>query len=728
MAAVDAYSNCPCGSGQKYKWCCQKVEAYAERAQRMIDSGQFESAIKVVDEGLAKVPDNPWLLTRRAICNLQLNQPEPAKQSLRELLRKQPGHLPGLYLLVQLLMETETPSAAVAQFQQALSSRQPEERSALGPVAAYIGSTLAQAGFPAAALKHLELAKRLGLADDRQTTSALNAVQTNPGFSVWEKNPYRLWTTPENVSPQFRESYEQALSWANEGLWQAAGAAFELLSPATSAGAIADRNLGLCRPTTDAVDLEALCQRIDQAPAGDLVDLVQLTWPIRNRAGLLTALKNQAVIDEGPARPFDPQETSKDAPTVEHFYLLDRPKVAARDGLAASEIPRIEADVLIGHDTVALETFDDGRLDRLTDRFVAMAGLNIPPSHPRTRVVDQAPKTELAMAGRWQIPSGLSETEAARVNRDIFIGLINEVWPNTPNPALRGRSPSQAAKAANAEVPLRAAVRTLEEGGDDWVDLIDWAQFRAKLQLKPEPAIDPLQVNIEQIHLSRLSLIPVDQLDDDRIIALYRRSRQWGARTSMIRAARHIADHPSLLIKGEIPPISLFGDLALHAAQAGDRSKAEDWVRRGRESHAPSARAAHALAWELLEVQILLLTDKPEVWVPRLAILLERYKSSQEATSAIFMRLVDLGLVRVVVDPDRPEQVGLDTRVLEYYLNRFGPRVTTATGELGVAAAGGEIWTPGSGTPNRDKPALWLPGSGNAPAPEGKSRVLLPGQ
>ena len=42
MALVDPYSPCPCGSGQKYKWCCQKVEAYAERAQRLVENGQYE--------------------------------------------------------------------------------------------------------------------------------------------------------------------------------------------------------------------------------------------------------------------------------------------------------------------------------------------------------------------------------------------------------------------------------------------------------------------------------------------------------------------------------------------------------------------------------------------------------------------------------------------------------------------------------------------------------------
>ena len=59
MALVDPYSPCPCGSDKKFKWCCQKVEAYAERAHRLEENGQHNAAIAAYDEGLAKVPGTP---------------------------------------------------------------------------------------------------------------------------------------------------------------------------------------------------------------------------------------------------------------------------------------------------------------------------------------------------------------------------------------------------------------------------------------------------------------------------------------------------------------------------------------------------------------------------------------------------------------------------------------------------------------------------------------------
>jgi tetratricopeptide (TPR) repeat protein len=750
MASVDPYASCPCGSGQKYKFCCQKVEAYAERAQRLIDSQQYEAALKPLDEGLAKVPSNPWLLTRKAVSYLHLNKMDAAKQALRALLQGHPNHLSAWVLITQLVLETEGSVAGAAQFQQALSACQPEQRGHFAALASFVGTTLAQTGSPAAALKHLELAIRLGAGNDKQTLVALHNLRVNPAVSVWEKNPYRLSPPPANVTNEFRASFQQAIGWANEGLWSAAASAFELLSPASTAGAVADRNRGLCclwiadhegaiaslrryiarsGPTIEAIDLEALCQRIDHPPITDTVEFVQLSWPIRNREGLLAALRADKSFDEGPSRSLDPNV--KDAPKVERFLLLDRPQIAPKPGLTRLEIPRIEGEVLVSKDVVVLETYDDGRLDRLTDRFVAKAGLNIPPAHPRTKVISREPRYLLNLSCRWRIPGGVSEEDADRLNQQQVASMIEEVWPKTPNPHLRGRTPLQAAQAGNAETALRAVARGLEFTDEEWVERIDWSRFRSNLQLKPEPAIEidlaTAEATVAQLHLSRLSSIPIEQFDDERVLLLYHWTKQWGLRSVMIRAARVIAEHPSLLIKGRIETTALYGDLALDAARRYKRTEAEDWMRRGRQSEPPLKRAAHALAWEMIDLQVKVMLDDPEVWVPRLAVILDKYRGNQEATSAVFVRLIDLGLVQPVVDPNRPEQMALDTRTLQYYLNRYGPRVTTSAGQLGVAAAGGEIWTPESESPG-GRSALWTPGSAPSASSSGeKPKLILPG-
>ncbi len=745
MALVDPYASCPCGSGEKYKWCCQKVEAYAERVQRLLDSGQYESALKPLEEGLAKVPGNPGLLMRKALIHLHLNHIDEADSTLRAILQKNPAHLGASILLTRLALESEGPLAGVTLFQQAMSSRRPEDRQELASLASFLASSLSRAGCPAAAIKHMELACALGGGSDKQDVASLQAMRANPAVSLWEKHPYRLSPAPEHASEPFREQFERALAWANEGLYSAADSAFELLATGSGAGAGAERNRGLCclwladhdgaakalrryiaraGLTSDSVDLEALCQSIEEPSPHDLVEFVHLSWPIRNREGLVSALQADKSYIEGPNRPLDP--TDPKSPEVMRFSVLDRPGITAKAGLTRQEIPLEHGQVLIGRDTVILEAYDDGRLDQLIDHFTAMAGSNIPPAHPRTRVIGHESRHVLALSPGWQIPVGLSKEEEDRLNLEQTAEVITKIWPNTPHPSLRWRSPLKAAQAGDVGTALRAAVRQLEVAHEGLGDLVDWSELRSTLQLEPESPISADRLDINQVHLSRLSLIPVEQLDEDQIVALYHRCRQWGVRTVMNRVARLIDQRPSLLEQGGIEVIALYGDLALDAAHEHNRGQAENWLARGHQAEPPQKRSRQTLAWEMLDLQIKMLLDEPDVWVPYLATLLDRYRGSQEATSTILLRLVNLGLVQVVTDPSRPEQIVLDTRVLESLLSRYGPRVTTAAGQPGLAATRGEIWTPDSTSSGS---SIWTPGSASTPVADGgKSKIIYPGR
>ena len=148
MALVDPYAPCHCGSGQKYKWCCQSVEAYIERSQRLLDNGQHELAINPLVEGLAKVPDNVSLLVAKALVQLHLNQAEPAGETLRHLLQRQPGPSGWFDLDDQARPGHRGSPAGAAQFQQALSASRPEDRPGLASLASFLGSTSGAIGLP----------------------------------------------------------------------------------------------------------------------------------------------------------------------------------------------------------------------------------------------------------------------------------------------------------------------------------------------------------------------------------------------------------------------------------------------------------------------------------------------------------------------------------------------------------------------------------------------------
>ncbi len=604
---------------------------------------------------------------------------------------------------------------------------------------------LARADFPAAAIKHLELAVQLAGPDPRRPPGPVETIKANPENSLWEKNPYVLWEAPDGVSPEYRESFDRAIRWANDGLWSSSASAFELLAAGSGAGAIADRNRGLCllwladdegasatlkryiqrsKPTTDAVELEALCQRIGKVPPRDLVEFVQLKWSVRNRERLLAALQSDLSVIQGESRPLDLADP--ESPDVDAFVLLDRSRSTAHEGLKREDIPSVLGDVLVGADAVYLETYDDGRLDRLSDRFTTLAGASIPPAHPKTRVIRKEPRDLLALSWRWQLPEGLGAEDQRRLEAEQFAHIVRDVWPKTPHPFLRWRTPLQTAKAGDAETSLRAAVLLLETGEGAPANALDWNEFRSSLGLKPEPALDPDTVDIDRTHIGRLGSIPADRLDDDRLIALYKRARQWGATVAVENAARRIAAQPSLLIKAEIETVVLYGDLARYAATRRDRELAELWLAQGQNVDPPLKRSAHAIAWKMLGLEIDMALLAPEDWVPKLAGILEQYCVNREATSAVFTRLLQLGLVQLRHDPEKPEQAILDTRILESLLAQYGPRVVGPAAEPGGAATRGQIWTPGAAA---GPGSVWTPGSASAPGPGRQTaKLIVPGQ
>ena len=131
----------------------------------------------------------------------------------------------------------------------------------------------------------------------------------------------------------------------------------------------------------------------------------------------------------------------------------------------------------------------------------------------------------------------------------------------------------------------------------------------------------------------------------------------------------------------------------------------------------------------MIEVRLKARSERPEAWVPELAVVLERYAQDPSANQVILMNLVEMGLVRMAPNPDNPEDILLDSRPLQAVLAEYGPRVTTASGRLGVSATKPDLWTPGgpaAGVRRRPlDPRLRAPGD---PPGGDKPKLIIPGR
>ena len=92
--ALDPYSSCPCGSGKKFKWCCQPIHVAIDRAFQQDAEGQHETALRLMDEVVAENSGNPEAWGRKAQLLYQNEKVEEAENALQKALEINP-RLPG---------------------------------------------------------------------------------------------------------------------------------------------------------------------------------------------------------------------------------------------------------------------------------------------------------------------------------------------------------------------------------------------------------------------------------------------------------------------------------------------------------------------------------------------------------------------------------------------------------------------------------------------------------
>ncbi len=746
MAALESYSPCPCGSGQKYKWCCQKAEAYAHKSARLLDSGAVEPSKAALEEGLAKFPDNPWLLIRKALILARSHKTAEAAEVLRKLLAKEPGHPAAQSFLVRAILETEDVTTASAQLQTALSVVAPEFRGSLAASAQVVGLIFSEQGHVPAALAHFWLADLL--ADENDELPYPNSAKTleaNPGVSPWVRNPYHLLSAPDVLPAQQADTFHNAYHMAAEGRWSSAADLFETLAAAGVSAAA--RNAGLCRlslaedepaveslrqyiasvgDSTDAVDFEALCQIIAPAKARELVGHVQLIWTLRNRDGLLERLQADPTVSANGRGPIDPEDP--DSPEVDWFILLDREAPLDVAAISSIDLPVVDARVLVGTDIAALDLIDDGRMERLRDRLIDLAGPTLPPAHPRTKSLGPVSREHLALNPEVWLPAGLDNAQISRIRDELHERVVTTVWPHTPLPFLDGRTPRQAAADGNAAIALRAALLQFEHVQGLATRAADYSALRTELKLPPEPIIDPETVDIGALHLARLSYVPVEKLSDEKLVQYFFLARRYVLAIAMERASRELTTRPQVLEQTGVDRILPFADLAhLELARGGSREKVFAWLEQGRSG---DKSPVNTVRWDFLELRLRVRFEKPEEWVPQLAILLERYGENRETTTVAMTNLLEMGLMELVPNPEDPSQMQIDTRRLQLVLSKFGPKITTASGRLGVSATQGGLWTPGGeSSSGGGGGGIWTPGSAKASgAGSDKPKLIIPGR
>lgn len=733
---VDPYQDCPCGSGKKLKWCCQKVAKYAEKTEELLEKDQAAAAMLALDEGLAVEPTNLWLRTMKAQLLLSAHDHEAAYPLVESILASNPGYRPVLLLRLQDELAHGAAEAAVTTLQDVVDATPAAELEEPLAWMVFVGRALGELGYTLAALEHLRLAATHETLQ-AEVARDVAALEGNPEAAPWLRNAYVLRPAPAGVGAGQR--WSNAIELAAIGRWRRAAAIFEAITAESPDNAGAWFNLGLCQGWTAqseaaAASLErfaqlesdaeqslhalALAQCLDPRESAQTVDVVRIRYPIREHSRLIQKLKDHLRMQ---VHVLDAQQGELEEGVKDEFYLLDKDFVKDADAATMENLPAIVGVVRTRGTSLELEFAEPIADDPRPTVLLEAAGDTVDRNGERT-VAGTIPLSTVRLRRMWGVPSNAPPEALHRIRRIVHEQNYREIWPETPLGWLGNKTPREASQVPELKSVLRAALLLNEYATEAAQFDIDLTELRRGLGLEPEPTFEGDGIAIERLPLARLRQVRAESLSTPRLRVLFERALRFSMPLAIQHAAATLVSRPA--DRDQFDAVPAFRSLIEFSRMRADRAAAQDWIGKAHRFDADAGVSPERPSWDIVEWQLSFQFDRPEQWAPRLAELMQKFGQNKEASSEMMLTLVRLGLARLVPHPQDPNRMLLDARLLEQILARYASRQASPLDLSPVSGQPGKIWTPGSEAAAGASPIV-LPGQEPAVAP--RSKLVIPG-
>jgi Flp pilus assembly protein TadD len=718
--AIDVYDLCPCGSGKKLKFCCAGIVDEMAKISRLQANDQPRQALAAIERIEKSNPDNAWVGTVHAEILLALGQVDEAQARLDQLLKGHPDHplvvsRAALVLLLNQGYRAAQPTILRA-FQKCFT-RAPEQ---VGLLALTIYDAMTRSHFIMAARQYLTVAMRLMGEKSRETTFlALLKLDGDSRTPYPFRSVHNLGAYPAS-GPNAAEA-NKAVALAKIACFGPAGRTFAKIAEQEPGNAELWRNVAICRawdadepgaaqafhkaaatsPNFEqAVECETLAQLLDLKHASDRIMPTEIDIPIRSASRLITLLDGNDLFVPLPVEQMADPEAP---PIAARRIVLDRaaPKEPDAGTVALDELPSIAAtltifDALPDHnmDGMAVLTgLATPEFEQAAEAFQKLAADEIakPAEREELTASDVEPiAREIVPYFRRKVFSSAPGSKQRRIVEDWWKHLVGDVWWNSPQAALDGKSPSAVASDGQYRVRLTAAVYVLDALSERLNGIVDLNAIFSRLGLQPLQPLAPAAAEpLSSLSVMQLERLPVSELSDAQLMNVYRRATVIGHRRFATRVMQELVSRPPCL--DQVGADRVYEGLLEIAHQEDRDADAVAWAQKGREHAARSPQNFERLCkWTLTE--FLLRAEEPDD--PEVANL---YRTLSEYYA-----------------PKVPEVA----RVLEQFVAENSEKLPwlrsaellVGSGAVPSATAGG-LWTPtGSSGPASGSKKLWLPG------------------
>ena len=714
---MDVYQLCPCGSGKKLKFCCHAIVSDMLKVSDLQQSHQHQAALTLLKTVEKKtqprdVWSRAWIKTSEAFLLFGLGMVEEPRQLVDEVLAELPEHPLATAVRGVLSASADGYPACMRAAYRAFEFAAESQPFLVSHLAVILAQLMASKGHYFAAGQNLALAVRF-YPENEDAAKLYSHTIRDTQMSYPLRDGYALTQMQDDdpLKPQFdqacllaqrgrfsdaakafgmvvRQSPQRSGLWWNIAICHAAAAEDPLAVEALKAAAANDPDF------ETAVDCLVLARHLREPAAAGKVKQLGVKFAVDSVSKLLTALDQhpQYVRTDAPEEPAE-----EGLPRTAAVYrILDRdPNLAPGVEVTADSVSRIIGDLAI-FDRMENEparafisSLGDERLAVVTAGFAAVAGdLARPDGEPLENGFARAEHVPLVR--NWYFPDNLPRRQLADLLKLQIRRIVEEVWPNTAQEALGGKTPVEASQSPELKMALAAAVVDFEVFCERTAITFDQAAVRNRLGL---PAVVATQAAEGAIGPS-LSLLGLrhrnlTELSDQELAMAANHVLRLGHSTLCCAVISEALNRPGLQDKLDEPKLCMVVSRIL--AQRQDFDAALHWILRGKEACKASKQPLSEQAlWELQELMVR--AQRPDD------------SHVQQIANSLWNYFV----------PKLPEVREMILEVLNELAipgpwNGSPQLVGAGEALAGTGAGAASLWTPATATAGQPS-KLWLPG------------------
>jgi len=619
--ALDLYAPCPCGSGKKFKWCCQPIHVQITKAFQLDAEGQHDVALRMMEELATEHSGNPEVWGRKAQLLYQLDKAEEAEAALQKAIDLNPNYPFGHYLRGRFRhFEGEIPGALIL-FHKAAELYDPEAKDVLSQIYAQIAECELTLNRPVAARAALEMAVRFDPTNENLRKSMEQVFGEAARLPASARREYKYQALPKSAPAGRRAAWEQALVSAANGKLSAAATAFAQLVKEDEGDAAAWFNLGLTRAWQG--DNHAAIEALDRYVGleGD-VSRAAAAWALAEVLRCGQGLEEEAdYVEHAAILPLrDPQAFVQVLAEMEKDRRLVHVQMRQEEGLltglvlekvqaltpelAARATPRLAANLLMAGNIIRISNVNRDTWEKVVQDLRQRGGAAV--LEPQI-MRGPAHFADILSEG-FHIPLGAADQNEAQDRvREGFTRYVEETWIHRPLKSLNQIAPIDAAGHGALRKKLAGVVQFLQECAALAAIPYDFDRVRRKLGLlegvpAPTPAEAGAARDIAAMSAAELASLAAESLSDVEAEQAYQAALKLDARELAGKFAQDLIARPARTDRPDRYP--WYGQLVQLALARGDTDAALDYLNAGEQADCTENEGRRRNDYELRRGQV----------------------------------------------------------------------------------------------------------------------------